>query len=176
MALSDDLTTEVKRIFRDAWDERDGQVVPETDDVGLGNDAVVFERATVLYADLSASTSLVQSNSWQFAAEIYRTYLYCAAKLIRSMDGTITAYDGDRIMGVFIGGSQSTNAVKCALKINYAVEKIITPALEAQYPNSDYSLSKSPASILARSRLRGLGCEEVTTWSGLVVLQTTRPN
>jgi class 3 adenylate cyclase len=160
MALADDLTTEVKRIFRDSWSERDGHVVPDAEDVNLQNDSINFKRATVLYADLSGSTTMVQSKKWQFSAEIYRTYLYCAAKLIRDMDGSITAYDGDRVMGIFIGGNQSTNAVKCALKINYAVQKIITPALDAQYPNSGFVLKQvvgvdtSPVHV-ARTGVRG---------------------
>lgn len=160
MPLSDDLDTEVKRIFRELWSEREGRVVPSAEDVGLTNDSIKFDRATVLYADLSASTSLVQSYDWKFAAEIYRTYLFCAAKIIRDMDGSITAYDGDRIMGVFIGNFQSTNAVKCALKINYAVTHIIMPALKAQYPSSDYSLNQkvgvdtSPIAV-ARTGVRG---------------------
>jgi class 3 adenylate cyclase len=54
----------------------------------------------------------------------------------------ITAYDGDRVMGVFIGDYQSSSAAKCALKINYAVRKIINPALKAQYPSSNFSVAQ----------------------------------
>jgi class 3 adenylate cyclase len=52
----------------------------------------------------------------RFAAEIYKTFLHCAAKIIRSEDGVITAYDGDRIMAVFIGNAKNTSAVRAALK------------------------------------------------------------
>jgi class 3 adenylate cyclase len=140
MALEEELKAEVRRIFATNWDERDGRVVPEPEDVSLDNEAVNFERATVLYADLRGSTSLVNANHWWFAAEVYRTYLYCAAKVIRDEGGEITAYDGDRVMGLFIGDMQSTSAARCALKINYAVESIINPALEAQYTSSSYQV------------------------------------
>jgi class 3 adenylate cyclase len=70
--------------------------------VKLGNDAVKLS-ATVLYADLADSTKLVDGHTKQFSAEIYKTFLHCAAKIIRSEDGVITAYDGDRVMAVFIG-------------------------------------------------------------------------
>lgn len=139
MALKDDLNSEVKKILKDQWTVRDGQVVPEPASIGLGNEAIRLERATILYADLAASTSLVDTKSWQFAAEIYRTYLHCAAKLIRNEGGTIAAYDGDRVMGIFIGSNQSTNAVKCGMKIKYAVDQIINPAIKAQY-QTDYIL------------------------------------
>src|SRR5207245_1618227 len=50
------------------------------------------------------------------------------------------AYDGDRIMGIFIGGSKNTSAATCGLKINGAVREILTPALKKQYPLSDFIL------------------------------------
>jgi class 3 adenylate cyclase len=133
MALADELKAQVAQIFKDQWTTRQGQVVPEPEAVQLGNDAVEFERATILYADLSGSTSLVNDYPWTFSAEIYKTYLYCAARIVRSEGGAITSYDGDRIMGVFVGDLQSTRAMRCALKINYAVQYIVNPALKARY-------------------------------------------
>jgi class 3 adenylate cyclase len=115
--------------------------VPDPEDVSLDNEAVKFDRATILYADLAASTILVDAMTWTFAAEVYRTYLYCAAKVIRAEGGVITAYDGDRVMAVFIGDAQSTAAARCALKINYAVVKVLNPALKAQYTKSTYTVT-----------------------------------
>ncbi|UYZ64893.1 adenylate/guanylate cyclase domain-containing protein [Hymenobacter weizhouensis] len=135
MALKDDLVAEVNKIFVSRWDVRNGLVVPET--VGLGNVGVEVE-GTVLYADLDGSTDLVDTNTATFAAEIYKSYLYCAAKIIRAEGGTITAYDGDRIMAVFIGESKNTNAVRTGLKINYAVENIVNPGLKKVYTSSQY--------------------------------------
>ena len=142
MALLDELKNEVKKIFGESWKARSGEVVPDPEDLRLGNDAVEFERATVLYADLAGSTNLVNTEGWTYAAEIYKTYLYCAARIIRSEGGSITSYDGDRIMGVFVGKSQSRPAVRCGLKINYAVQEVINPLLAAQYPYLDYKVSQ----------------------------------
>ncbi len=111
MGLKEDLAGEVRKIFRDAWSTRDGRVVPEPKDVGLGNVGVNLE-ATVLYADIDGSTSMVDSKSKEFAAEVYKTYLLCAVRIIKSEDGTVTAYDGDRVMSVFIGDSKNTSAVR----------------------------------------------------------------
>jgi class 3 adenylate cyclase len=137
--LKPELETAVEDIFKDAWSERDGQVVPEPEDLKLGNDAVKL-NATVLYADISSSTVLVDSYKAQFAAEIYKTFLICAAKIIKDEEGAITAYDGDRVMGVFIGGWKNTHAVRTALRIQAAVSNIVNPALKAQYPNESYEL------------------------------------
>ena len=137
--FEDTLANYVKKVFKDSWTAREGQVVPEAGDLILGNEAVHFDRATILYADLSGSTKLVQAKKWEFAAEIYKTYLHCATKIIKDEGGVVTSYDGDRVMGVFIGGSQTTPAARAGLKINYAVQKIINPAMHAQY-STDYNV------------------------------------
>lgn len=84
---------------------------------------------------------MVDSYSWQFSAEIYKIYLRSAAQIIRSEGGYITAYDGDRIMAIFTGDSKNTSAVRSALKINYAVVKILRPAIKKQYPNEAFILN-----------------------------------
>ncbi len=142
MALQDELKTKVAEIFRTSWETRDGRVVPEPEDLGLGNEAVEFELATVLYADLSGSTSLVDTHGWQFAAEVYKTFLHCAAKIILAEGGKIRSYDGDRVMGIWVGDTQCRPATRCALKINHAVQKIINPALKAQYTQSTYEVKQ----------------------------------
>jgi len=159
MPLKEDLESEVKKIFREQWSSRDGNVVPEYGDLKLGNDAVKLD-GTVLYADLSGSTNMVDGYKPDFAAEIYKTYLHCSAKLIRNEGGVITAYDGDRIMGVFIGTSKNTSAVRCGLKIHAAVQNILNPALKAQYPQINFTVRQvvgidtSPLWV-ARTGVRG---------------------
>jgi class 3 adenylate cyclase len=138
MGLAEDLESEVAQIFRAQWSRRDGQVIPASADLKLGNDAVDLE-ATVLYADMIDSTGLVDGYKDCFAAEIYKAFLTCSARIIKNEGGQITAYDGDRIMAVFIGDSKNSSAAKTALRINYAMEKIIKPKLSAQYANNTYA-------------------------------------
>jgi class 3 adenylate cyclase len=139
MGMKDELSEEAQKIFRSSWSVRDGQKVPEVKDVLLGNDAVKIS-ATVLYADLADSTKLVNNHGWDFAAEVYKIYLHCASKLIKDEGGVITAFDGDRVMAVFFNSSKNTNAVRCALKITWAVVNIINPALKNQYPSKSYTV------------------------------------
>jgi class 3 adenylate cyclase len=87
------------------------------------------------------STGLVDDYTPEFAAEVYKTYLHCAVKIIRDNGGSIVSFDGDRVMAVFYGNSKNTSAVKSALQINYAVRKIINPAIKAQYPNVSYEMA-----------------------------------
>ena len=159
MALADDLNSQVVQIFREQWTTRSGRVVPEPDDLALGDDAVVLE-GTVLYADLDESTDLVNQKKPEFAAEVYKAFLGCAARIIRAEGGEITGYDGDRIMAVFIGGRKNSKAARAGLKINYAVLKIINPALDRQYPNNRYTVKHqvgidTSQLLVARTGIRG---------------------
>ena len=159
MALGENLKSEVGKILRENWQTRQGRVVPDLDSLRMGNDAVKLDGA-VLYADLDDSTKLVDTMKPWFAAEVYKCYLVCAARIIRSEGGEITAYDGDRIMAVYLGDTKNTNAVRTALKINWAVQKIINPAIKSRYPSSNYSVKQvvgidTSSLFVAREGVRG---------------------
>lgn len=133
MTLHEDLDAYVSRTFGTFWTTRNGQKVPDSGDIAsTRNDAVNLD-AVVLYADLRDSTGLVRDENDTFAAEIYKSYIYCAARVIENRGGVVTAYDGDRVMGVYIGDAKNSNAARAALEINYAVKQIIQPSLEKIY-------------------------------------------
>lgn len=160
MAASDEMEAVVATLMASVWNTRQGRVVPEPEALRLNNDAIEFERATVLYADLKGSTALVDTMPWQFCAEIYKAFLHCAATIIRQQGGTITSYDGDRVMGVWVGDRQTTPAAIAGLKINYAVQNIVNPALKKQYPHRSHDVSQvvgidTSAIRAARTGVRG---------------------
>ena len=142
MTLGDNLRSEVRKVMQERWTTQARKRVPDSVDLELRNDAITIHGA-VLYADLDSSTRLVDTHKPWFAAEIYKSYLVCAARIIESEGGTITAYDGDRIMAVYVRKNRNDRAVRSALKINYAVQKIINPAIAELYPNSRYSVKQS---------------------------------
>ena len=140
MALSDDLRSHVAGLFAREWNIATGRVVPNSEGtLTLKNDGTTLD-ATVLYADLADSTVLVDTYPAWFAAEIYKAFLTCAARIISVEGGEITAYDGDRVMAVFIGEMKADRAVRTAQKINWAVLNIIRPAIALNYPSASYVL------------------------------------
>jgi adenylate cyclase len=134
MALIDDLSSEVNDIINKEWSIRDGQVIPKTDDVALAGGAVQM-TATVLYADLADSTDLAIQYDKRVAAKVIKCFLSCCSRLIKFKSGEIRSFDGDRVMGVFIGKTPNSEAAECALKINYVFKNIIKPKLENKYPS-----------------------------------------
>jgi class 3 adenylate cyclase len=139
VGLKDELSSEIEAIYRDAWTTRDGYVVPTDTSVTMSNDAVKIEGA-VLYADIADSTKMVQERPDFGAAEIYKAFLRCSARIILAEGGSVTAYDGDRVMGVFVGNSKETTAVRAALKINWAVKNIVVPLRNKVYSKTTISL------------------------------------
>ena len=139
MSLKDQLIEKVDSVLSSTWTYAEAQVVPETKSIGLGNHGKKL-TATVLYADLDNSTNLVSNYRREFAAEIYKVFLYSASRLISDHGGVVRSFDGDRVMGVFRNDRPNTSAVKAALKLKWAVDHIIAPRLHRQYPNSKYQL------------------------------------
>lgn len=134
MSTANDISSTIDTIFNTAWSERDGTVVPNTEDVALLNGAVKLD-AVFLYADLADSTALVRTFSQSMAAKIIRAYLASMTRLIRHHDGEIRSFDGDRVMGVFVGDSKNSNAAKCALEMEHVVTKVLRPKAEAKFPS-----------------------------------------
>lgn len=159
MPLEKDIRDAVAAIFETKWARRDGKVIPDTNDVRLGNDAVDLD-ATVLYADMVDSTDLVNDFKDWFAAEVYKVFLDAACRIIRSNNGEITAFDGDRVMAMYVGDSKNSDAAKTALQINWVVKKVVNPTMKAQYPNTSFELKHAVGLdtskvMAARTGIRG---------------------
>lgn len=120
------LKEHINSVFAIKWSERTGQVIPDSDSVTLKDGAVKVD-ATFLYADLAGSSLLAKHCPWETTAKIIRAYLDTSTKLIRAYGGEIRSFDGDRVMGVFIGHLKNTHATRCAREIFYTVEQILAP-------------------------------------------------
>jgi class 3 adenylate cyclase len=139
MSVYDDLVAEVNDIASSKWTSRKGLVVPSESSVTFGHDAVNIEGA-VLYADMAASTELVSKYTSAFAATLYKGFLTCCVRMIRHFDGEITAYDGDRVMAVYMGVRARTRATRSALAINFAMSHALNPAIARNFNVPDFYL------------------------------------
>jgi class 3 adenylate cyclase len=133
MTLTDDLRAVVNARFGINWTLRDGRIVPQPENLLITGNELVHVRAAVLYTDLVGSTALVKTYYNWFTAHMYKSFLYCAARIIRSEGGVITAYDGDRVMALYRGAGMENAAVRTALKIRFAVKDIINPLQQTRW-------------------------------------------
>ncbi|MGJ7442976.1 adenylate/guanylate cyclase domain-containing protein [Aquipuribacter sp. MA13-6] len=132
MSLKDELETSVNDLLAAEWNRQDATTVPATDGVVLKNGAKDVD-ATYVYADLAGSTKLAQSTKDWAAAKIIRVYLSTATRILKANGGEIRSFDGDRVMAIFIGASKNTAAAKAGLQINWAIDNLIQPTLDAKW-------------------------------------------
>lgn len=127
-----ELKSYVDDILSISWNVRDGTTVPTTDTVVLKNGAVKI-NAAFLYADLASTSQLAKVCPWETTAKIIRSYLDTSVRIIRSWGGEIRSFDGDRVMGIFIGDMKNTYATKAAREIFYTVENILGPKASEKF-------------------------------------------
>lgn len=170
MSLEEELLKKVRDYALNIWNEiPQGRIVPTSESQSLthGNTGIRLD-ATVMYADLKGSTLMVDTLSDTRAAEYYKAYLECGAKIIKNNNGVITAYDGDRIMSVFVGESQTIDAVQSALQINWAVDQIINPIFEDIYSKEhcklEHTIGIDRSEILATKA--GVRIDDDVVWIG----------
>jgi adenylate cyclase len=131
VGFKDDLIKAQKEIVGSDFVVRDGQVVPTSADVGF-NQAVKL-AATYLYADMVESSGLVAISPKETVGKVLRLYLDLSVRIIRKNGGHIRSFDGDRVMGIFIGGDRFNAAIKAGMQIRWAVDEIIQPEISSRY-------------------------------------------
>ncbi|GGA02875.1 adenylate/guanylate cyclase domain-containing protein [Dyella caseinilytica] len=154
MGLKDEIAQDISAIFRYSWPTTAARVVPQPSDIQLGDAARELTDAVVLYADLEGSTAMVDGMPWQFSAQVYKSFLRWAARIIRSEGGDITAYDGDRVMAIYTATGASDRAVRTAQKIYWMVRHIINPTITTLHPRTAFRVQHSVG--IDRSRLHAV--------------------
>lgn len=133
MPLSNDLQATVHQFIKTKWTRTESRTVPTPEQLQMGNHAVELREATCLYADLVDSTQMVSTCGVEFSATVYKCFLHCATKLVLAEGGTVTSFDGDRVMAIFVGPDRQNAAVRAALQINTINGEVIEPALRNQW-------------------------------------------
>ena len=143
MGRKRDLKKAVDEIVSVEMNIRGGSTVPTSGMVNLSNGGVTLD-AVYLYTDMANSTDLARLHSRKTAAKIIKAFLTTAGRILRHHGGEIRSYDGDRVMAIFIGEFGTTQALRAALEINWAVDNVVRPALRlalGDYDEKEWQLS-----------------------------------
>ena len=132
MSIDNDISADVMRIRDADWNKRSGNKVPSPGDITLSNGAVEID-ATYLYTDMANSSRMAKALDRRVTAKILKTFLATSSRLINHFGGTIMSFDGDRVMGAFIGDAKNSSAIKCSFAIAYSVTQLIRPQFELKY-------------------------------------------
>lgn len=133
MSIRSEIEAEIDLASVLEWSTSTTEVVPDAEDIPL-SDGGRYLDATMLYADLAASTQLAMSLPPEVCARIAKSFLVAACRVIRFHGGRIRSFDGDRVMGVFVGDSMCTKAARVGLELHYYVDHYIRPRFMGLYP------------------------------------------
>lgn len=136
MGVADDLEQSIHDVLNATWGTREGQVVPTTEDVTLKNGAVYLD-AVYVYADLANSTELARNFPKKMVGKIVRSYLSSMSRIVRHHRGSIRSFDGDRVMGIFVGDTKESSAAICGLNMRYCLDEQLRPMIRAKYASLD---------------------------------------
>ena len=104
---------------------------------------VLTKGLSVLYADIKQSTHCATDFQQRIVVKVMKCFLRCSSLLIARNKGEVTSFDGNRVMGIFIGQDQENRAVRTGFQINTMISDILSPRLN-EYTNNSI---ESPYSI-----------------------------
>lgn len=134
--FSNQLISSASRVLTEYINVRtETEKVPDVSDIALEKNQGVLIDGCYLYADMVDSSVLGQRIKKPVAAKIMRSYLNGASAVIRHNGGEIRSFDGDRVMGIFIGREKETKAVNAALGMNWLVESYLREQVSATWPD-----------------------------------------
>lgn len=131
MALLNDLKKIIGDYSTQPYETNPTSLVPDTNSVGLtfGNKGLTGTFA-FLFVDIRNSSKLHEKYGFAKAAKIYQSFHDINVRVIEQNNGSIRAFDGDRIMGVFVGDFKNSNAAKASMQIQWAIRNILNPTLK----------------------------------------------
>jgi adenylate cyclase len=133
MALLEELNGKIDAYVKQPYEIEETTVIPDTDNSKLtfGNKGLTCEYA-FLFMDIRKSSQLHEKYGFTKAAKVYQSFHDINVRVIEENSGSVRAFDGDRVMGVFVSGSKNSNAVKAAMQIQWAIRNILNPKLETK--------------------------------------------
>ena len=121
-----------------------------------------FGEFTFLYVDMRGSSVYTDEHRLQTITKIYKAYHHCMVDCIKTHEGKVRSFDGDRVLAVFSGNSKLNNAVKCAMKMVGCRYDILQPKIHTAFGNDKFSLGVGIATGNAMVSKAGMGYDKNT--------------
>jgi class 3 adenylate cyclase len=135
MGFKSDLKEMVSEYLEGDYKTYKPEGVPKPEDIPLGNEAAKIE-ATALFIDIRQSSNITNTFRRQTAAKMVKGYFDGSVRIIRVHNGEVRSFNGDGMLGLFVGGSRSTNAVKAAMQIDWFVGNVLKPEIARYFEDN----------------------------------------
>jgi adenylate cyclase len=127
-----DLTKMVDGYLAGAYETTQPRGIPNPEDIPLGNKAAKLE-ATALFIDLRQSSDITNAFRRQTAAKMLKSYFDGSVRIINQNSGKVRSFNGDGMLALFVGDTQSNNAVKAAMQVRWFVEHVLWPKFNSYF-------------------------------------------
>jgi class 3 adenylate cyclase len=132
MITRQDIIREVDSFFANEYEIIEGMVIPNVDDLRLGNHAKAIDAA-MLFIDIRESTKIVDSLRRVTSARMYKSFLWGVAQIAKLNDGELRSFNGDGVLIVFMGNLKRTNASKASFQMSWFCQEILKPKMEEYF-------------------------------------------
>jgi class 3 adenylate cyclase len=138
LTVFEGLATEIWDTIETPWVKRSVSAPPEPRAIPPGSGAAEF-HGVFLCANLADSARLAHRLEPKVVAKVLKCFASTVAALIRHRGGKVAGFGGDRVLGAFSGTFQHSDAVRCALNINFMMHEHLRPLFEKRYPQIEAS-------------------------------------
>ena len=131
--MLEELKNKINAYFTEKYEVEETTIIPSTDysKLTFGNKGLTSEFC-FLFVDIRKSSKIHEVYGFANAARIYQSFHDINVRVIDKNEGSVRAFDGDRIMGVFAGDSKNTNAVRSSMQIQWAIRNLLNKYLDVK--------------------------------------------
>ena len=163
---SKEIENKVDAVLKEQFTQYDIDEIPDIENkpdsrLTHGNTGFLGEF-TFLYVDMRGSSSFTDQHRLQTITKIYKAYHHCMVECIKTYNGNVRSFDGDRVIAVFGGKSKLNNAIDCAMKMVGCRHDILQPKIKTALSNDKFSLGIGISTGNAMVSKAGVGYDKNT--------------
>lgn len=137
-SIIDEIEKEVIDVSKTTFIHNPTNLVPNIEDSALTYESGDEKKGKkietcVLFVDIRNSVALTEKHQNKTMGRVYTAFTKAVLKLARHHKGHTRNIIGDRVMIVFPSKNCYSNAVKCAISINHASEKLINKHFDVDF-------------------------------------------
>ncbi len=152
------LGNKVDALLDERFDEYSIDTVPEAGDRRLTHGGTgLAGEFTFLYVDMRSSSALPWAHRRQSVAKLYKAFHHCMVEAVKSGNGRVRSFDGDRVLGIFAGARRADQAVETAMRMVGCKEEILIPKIRTKYQNDSFDIGIGVATGPALAIKAGVG-------------------
>ena len=172
MSLKNELTERIGSLSEEQFNYIETDDITRATEIGDSVSGLYME-ATVIYLGIKNMSMVVKENGRRKTALAYNMIREVTSTLAKKDGGFLSCYSPESFLVIFPGKNAVNNvAVKCALKIAYALHNTFKPQL-SQVVGLEFAFGVDHGHIMGTKNKSDEGCERLV-WFGSTICKAKR--